>query len=96
MDDCVTNDNKDRNKILATVAATIYEFTIHYPEKYVFFTGSTPERTRLYRMAISNNLEELTADYEIYGVQWDSGTFMVEPFLKGKSFFGFIIKRRNH
>ena len=27
IDDEATNDNKDRNKILATVAATVYKFT---------------------------------------------------------------------
>jgi hypothetical protein len=52
IDDFVKNDNQDRNKVLATVAASVYEFTSRYPDKLVFFTGSTPERTRLYRMAL--------------------------------------------
>jgi hypothetical protein len=59
IDDVTTNNNKDRNKILATIAATVYEFTATYPDETVFFCGSTPERTRLYRMALSLNLEEL-------------------------------------
>src|SRR5579885_1282710 len=59
IDDHVRNDNKDRNKILATVAATVYEFSSRYPEKLILFTGSTSERTRLYRMALANNLTEL-------------------------------------
>ncbi len=58
IDDETTNDNKDRNKILATVAATVYEFTAQYPDRIVFFWGSTPERTRLYRMALTINLEQ--------------------------------------
>ena len=36
VDDFVKNNNKDRNKILATVAATVYEFTSSYPDKLVF------------------------------------------------------------
>src|SRR5437773_1149364 len=44
IDDHVKNDNHDRNKVLATVAITVYEFTTRYREKLVFFTGSTPER----------------------------------------------------
>jgi len=40
IDDTTTNDNKDRNKILATVAIAVYEFTSFYPDKYVFFCGS--------------------------------------------------------
>ncbi len=46
IDDETTNDNKDRNKILATVAATIYEFTAKYTDKTIFFCGTTPERTQ--------------------------------------------------
>lgn len=94
VDDHIKNDNKDRNKILATVAATVYEFTAHYPEKFVFFTGSTPERTRLYRMALATNLEELNGDFEIYGVILTKGLYYVAPFVKGEAFFGFLIKRK--
>src|SRR5687768_1095395 len=59
IDDLVKNNNNDRNKILATIAAAVYEFTAKYPGKRIYFTGSTPERTRLYRMALSLNLDEL-------------------------------------
>jgi hypothetical protein len=55
LDDLVRNDNQDRNKILATIAVIVYEFTSIYPEKMVFFAGSTPERTRLYKIAITMN-----------------------------------------
>lgn len=94
IDDHVKNDNEDRNKILATVAATVYEFTAKYPEKLVFFTGSTAERTRLYRMALSNNLEELSEDFEIYGVDISGEDYLAEPFQKGKGYFGFLIQRK--
>jgi hypothetical protein len=52
VDDETTNDNKDRNKILATVAASVYEFSSLYPDKFIFFCGTTTDRTRLYRMAL--------------------------------------------
>ncbi len=61
IDDLAVNDNKDRNKILATVVYAVSLFYRKYPDKWIFFAGSTPERTRLYRMAISLNLEELSA-----------------------------------
>ena len=82
IDDSIKNNNKDRNKILATVAVTVYEFTARYPEKIVFFTGSSPERTRLYRMALTNNLEELSLDFEIFGAILLGKSFIIEPFLK--------------
>ena len=94
VDDHIRNDNNDRNKILATVAATVYEFTARYPDKHVFFTGSTPERTRLYRMAITANLKELRESFEIYGINAKGGAYLVEPFLKGEGYQGFLIKRK--
>ena len=93
INDKIKNDNKDRNKILATVAATVYEFTARYPEKWVFFKGSSDERTRLYRMALTINFEELNKDFEIYGVNLVRGVFKAEPFEKGRVYSGFLVKR---
>lgn len=94
IDDETTNDNKDRNKILATVAATVYEFTAQYPDRIVFFCGSTPERTRLYRMALTINLEQLKSDFRIYGVLKGMGTFERVLFRKGVDYFGFMVERK--
>ena len=94
VDDHTKNDNKDRNKILATVAATVYEFTARYPDRYVFFKGSTEERTRLYRIALSLNLSRLSIDFEIYGVVPDDEGFFMEPFGKGREYYGFVVKRK--
>ena len=91
IDDVTANDNKDRDKILATVAAVVYQFTEHYPERYVFFTGSSLERTRLYRMALSINHEELTNAFTIWGLREEGG---FEPFEKRHNYTGFLIKRK--
>jgi hypothetical protein len=37
IDDKTTKDNKDRNKILATIAAIVYEFSARYPDRIIFF-----------------------------------------------------------
>lgn len=92
-EDCIV-DNKDRNKILATVAATVYEFTATYPEKYIFFVGTTPQRSRLYRMAISINWTKLSADFDIYGVVFIPFGVDKEPFVAGKDYIGFLVKRK--
>lgn len=94
MDDQIRNNNQDRNKILATIAAIVYEFTWKYPSKMVFFSGSTTERTRLYRMAISKNLIELEADFEISGVNFDEQKSVMEVFRNGKNYDGFLVKRK--
>lgn len=94
IDDETTNDNKDRNKILATVAATVYEFTSQYPGKTVFFCGTTPHRTRLYRIALSVNLTGLRKDFHIYGILRGIDSFERVPFVKGADYFGFMVKRK--
>jgi hypothetical protein len=50
-DESVTN-NKDRETVLATIKQIVHEFTNIYPENPVFFIGSTPVRTRLFRMIL--------------------------------------------
>ena len=94
IDDETTNDNKDRTKILATVAATVYEFTAEYPDKMIFFCGTTAERTRLYRIALTVNLEELKKDFHVYGVLKGMDSFEKVTFRKGVDYFGFMVKRK--
>ena len=66
-DDKVITDNNDSKKVLATVASTVYTFTEKYPTAIVYAEGSNAARTRLYRIGISNNLEELTKDFKVFG-----------------------------
>lgn len=94
LDDSAIDDNKDRNKILATVASNVRVFTDKHPQKWVFFTGSTPQRTRLYKMAISLNYFELALNFEIFGVQNDIEGFVIEPFDKKVNYFGFLIRKK--
>jgi hypothetical protein len=94
LDDLAKDGNKDRNKILATVVSSVHLFTAEYPAKWIFFSGSTPERTRLYRMAITLNFEELSVDFEIIGILKDLDAFVYVPFEKEVNYFGFLIRRK--
>lgn len=94
IDDQIRNNNQDRNKILSTIAATVYEFTSKYPDKAVFFAGSSAERTRLYRMAITMNLDELNTDFELFGVNNNEQESVVEVFRIGENYDGFLVKRK--
>ncbi|GAA3769229.1 DUF6934 family protein [Flavobacterium ginsengiterrae] len=95
LDDSVITNNGDRNVILATVAQSIYIFTEKYPEKMVFFKGSTLGRTRLYRRVITINLEELSKTFLIFGaIKNETGNVINVPFKSNKDFFGFILKRK--
>lgn len=69
IDDEVISNNGDSRKVLATVVATVYAFTDRYPKTWVYATGSTRARTRLYRMGIANNLKDIALDFEIYGLK---------------------------
>ncbi len=92
INDGVITNNGDGTKVLATVVSTVYAFTGKYPEAYIFATGSSEARTRLYRMGITNNLEELKNDFYVYGLRNDE-TF--EPFIVGEDYLGFLITRKN-
>lgn len=85
-----TSNNGDRNKILATLMHAIDTYLNLYPERIITFTGSTLERTRLYRIAISLNIEYLATKFNIY-CQNDNGIF---PFEKGKEINSFFIKKK--
>ena len=58
IDDIITN-NSDSQKVLATVSSTVYAFTDKYADSWIYATGLTKARTRLYRMGITNNLIEI-------------------------------------
>jgi hypothetical protein len=94
LDDLAKDDNKDRNKILATVVSSVQLFTAEYPAKWIFFSGSTPERTRLYRMAIALNIEELSINFEIIGILKDLDSFVYVPFQIEVNYFGFLFRRK--
>jgi hypothetical protein len=89
IDDYSISDNGDRNKILATVAYTVDIYLSKYPERWVYFRGSTEERTRLYRMAIGLNIDELSLKYNIYIEQKDG----IVPFQKDIEIIGLLVKK---
>lgn len=90
LNDYAISDNGDRNKVLATVAAVIAQYLTRFPHREIYFEGSTPERTRLYRMAVSVHLEELLQQFDIY-VKTNEG---VAPFTKNMAISTFIVTRK--
>ncbi len=90
IDDEVVTNNGDSEKVLATVASTLYTFTDKFPEAIVFATGSTKARTRLYRIGISNNVEEIQEDFEVFGLVDEDW----QPFQKQTEFEAFLVKRK--
>lgn len=89
-DDSVITDNGDRDKVLATVVHAMHVYTAKYPYRWIFAQGSTPSRTRLYRMLINNRFEELSQWYDFYTVVDEA----VYPFDADKAATAFLIKRK--
>ena len=66
MNDLSFSGNGDTDKVLATVVSSVYEFFEKYPNAYVYASGSTKARTRLYRMGISRFYEEIKEDFFVW------------------------------
>jgi hypothetical protein len=90
IDDEVISNNGDSEKVLATVVATVYAFTDQYPNAWIYATGSTRARTRLYRMGITKFLTDVKEDYEILGER--DGDW--EVFKKDIEYDGFFVRRK--
>ena len=92
IDDTVISNNADSEKVLATVVATIYAFTDKYPDVWIYATGSTKSRTRLYRMGISKFLSEVDEDFEVLGELNDNW----DIFRKNVEYEGFLVRRKRY
>ena len=90
IDDLVISNNKDRSKILATVAATVLAFTQHFPDMMVYAEGSTPVRTRLYQIGITTHWEQIKPLLEVYG--YTGGKW--EKFKRTAKYEAFIVLRK--
>ena len=94
IDDKVDSENGDRDKVLATVAVSVYEYTSTYPDRMIVFSGSDERRTRLYRMAITKNYDDLNKDFNIFGVLEIEGVRQTVPFNSNTKFLAYIVKRK--
>lgn len=88
--DNVTSNNKDKSKILATVAGSIVDFTDHAGRVYVHAKGSTPSRTRLYQMGINAHREEIEQLFHVFGLLGDEW----EEFQPGVNYDRFMVIRK--
>lgn len=89
INDKSVSNNGDSDKILATVVSAVYAFTDLHPNTWVYATGSTDARTRLYRIGISKHLSKATIDFEVYGLindQWVAFSLDLD-------FEAFVVKR---
>ena len=92
IDDMIISNNEDSEKVLATVVATVYAFTDKYFDTWIYATGSTKSRTRLYRMGITKFFSEVNKDFEILGERNNNW----EEFQKNVEYEGFLVRRKRN
>jgi hypothetical protein len=90
IDDLVVSNNADSEKVWATVVAAAYAFFDKHPETYVYATGSSDARTRLYRIGITKFYEQMIKDFYLYGQVGDE----FYEFEAGKEYKGFLALRK--
>jgi hypothetical protein len=89
-DDNVVSNNGDSEQVLATVVAAVYAFTDRRRNVWVYATGSSKARTRLYRMGITKYIDEIKKDFLIYGQR--EGEW--EKFSKEVDYTAFVVRRK--
>lgn len=90
IDDMIITDNGDSEKVLATVVSAVYAFCDKVPKAWIYATGSTAARTRLYKMGINKYFYIVQEDFEVFGLaenEW-------ERFIKGKNYQAFVVQRK--
>jgi len=90
IDDGIVTDNGDSEKVLATVVAAVYAFCDKVPQAWIYATGSTAARTRLYRMGIHKYYDIVKNDFEIFGQTQNEW----EVFEMGKEYQAFVVQRK--
>lgn len=90
IDDKAVTNNGDTDRVLATVAFTIYAFYKEFPDANVYLSGSTTSRTRLYQININKFYDYISKDFIIYG-ELEQG---FERFEKGVNYQGFFILKK--
>ncbi|MNL12469.1 hypothetical protein D3C87_1333370 [compost metagenome] len=90
INDLTTSNNSDTQKVLVTVAKTLLDFMNNRLNAIVFATGSTPSRTRLYQMGISQFYDEIHLKFNVKGYYNHSW----QPFERGRNYQAFLLKHK--
>lgn len=88
--DLIVSDNQDRNIVLATVAATVIAFSERYGNHFIYATGSSEARTRLYQISISMLWNEIEADFVVFGFKDNEW----QEFQRNVNYEAFLVKRK--
>ncbi len=91
IDDTIVTDNGDTDKVLATVVAAVYSFCTLQPMAWIYATGSTPARTRLYRIGINKYFEAAMEHFDVFGETEEKW----KRFIKNEKYKAFLVRLKN-
>ncbi|MEJ7769477.1 MAG: hypothetical protein WKF89_16785 [Chitinophagaceae bacterium] len=94
----ITN-NGDIKTVMATVGAITLYYTSQFPLREIFVAGSSRNRSRLYQMLVSNNLEEIEKDFDVFGIRYfnnrsDELEGFAKPFQKNETYGAILVIRK--
>lgn len=90
-DDSIISNNQDTEKVLASVADIIFQFTDRNPNAVIIIEGNTESRIRLYQIKINKYLNEIMPHFELFGL---SKNLELEHYSPGNKYLGFVGKRK--
>ncbi len=91
IDDQAVSNNGDSEKVLATVVRAVFAFLDLHPDAWIYASGSTGGRTRLYQMGISRFYDHISDSLEIYGLAGDRW----HPFERNHAYEAFLARLKN-
>jgi hypothetical protein len=89
--DNLASNNKDTDKILATIGEIGRQFLERKPDASVLFEGNSKSRNRLYRMSISKYLNDVSKNFAIFGLKEQNLEW--ERFKESSDYIAFIISK---
>ena len=92
VNDKARSNNGDMEIVLRTVAESVELFLTEYPSAAIFFEGSTPSCTRLYRKMINKYYEDISKNFIIWGIYNDT-MHLFQPNTSLR-FDAFLVKQR--
>jgi hypothetical protein len=90
--DLNTSNNEDAEKVLITIAIAVFTFTEKHPAVTIHAEGSSPSRTRLYRIYINKYWKIINRHFFITGKLING---MWTKFRKNKEYGAFAATRKN-
>jgi hypothetical protein len=81
--------------VLSTVAKVVEIYTTYYPERKIYFSGYSPQLTKIYQRAIVNDYHLISELYNVYGDTDNRiDSYKFEPFATTNNYYGFMIERK--